>query len=79
MSDHSNIVTLTDFFTSNYDGDGYHYAVYHKDDDLRKKKLYSGRIRTDGSPIDCTCTGWSILKKCYHLDEAKKIVEIAIV
>ena len=73
-----NQVVITTYFISNYDGEGYHYAVFHKDDLERKRKLYSGRISMDGKPLDCTCTGYSLLKKCYHGLRAKSIMEVKI-
>ena len=73
-----NKVVITSYFISNYDGEGYYYAVYHKDDLERKRKLYSGRISMDGKALDCTCKGWSITKNCYHSSKAKEIMEIKI-
>ena len=73
-----NIVTITDY---SIDQDGiqqYHYKVYHKDDDVRKKALYMGTILKDGTPVNCTCTAGSLGKLCYHSNLAKEITEIQI-
>lgn len=73
-----NIITLTSYHIDQ-DGIGkYEYHVYHKEDFERKKPLYLGTILQDGTPINCTCTGFSLLKKCYHIERAKEIVEIVI-
>ena len=73
-----NQVVITSYFISNYDGEGYHYAVYSKDDYERKRKIYSGRISIDGKHLDCTCKGWSLLQKCYHGTNAIKTMEVPI-
>lgn len=66
-----NIVKLTS--TSNH---GYRYSVYSKDNP--KKVLYMGEISEDPNYCSCTCTGFSLLSKCYHNKRAKQTMEIKI-
>ena len=72
------VVSLTSFSIDHDGMESYHYNVYKKDDDIRKKPLYMGEIGIDGTPIWCTCTGFSILKKCYHGKKAFEIIEVKI-
>ena len=55
---------------------GYLYHVYHKDDLDRKKMLYFGEVGDDLKHNYCTCPGYSILEKCYHVKFANDIAGI---
>lgn len=55
------------------------YVVYHKDDVERKKILYTGELSENSKHAYCECTGWSLLKKCYHQKVANNIMEVKIV
>jgi len=57
---------------------GYLYTVYAKDDTERKKIIYTGEISDNPKDCYCECTGWSILEKCYHNEQAKQIMEVKI-
>jgi len=58
---------------------GYLYHVYHKDDLDQEKILYTGEISEDPKHCYCECTGFSLLRKCYHQTKAKETMEVKIV
>jgi len=58
---------------------GFRYNVFHKDDKEFTKILYMGEISEDGEHDSCTCTGYSLLSKCYHNKKAKEIRELKII
>jgi hypothetical protein len=39
----------------------------------RKGTLHRVIVRDDGQAVDCTCTGWNLVGKCYHLTNAAEI------
>lgn len=73
-----NIVTIKSYHIDQDRIGKYEYAVYHKDDNKQKKPLYLGTILEDGTPVNCTCTGFSLLQKCYHGSKAHEITEVPI-
>ena len=72
MSQDNQVVLVS---TTNH---GYLYTVYAKEDLERKRILYTGEISDDLKNCYCDCMGWSLLEKCYHQTNAKKIMEIPI-
>jgi len=58
---------------------GFRYNVFHKDDTDCTKILYMGEISLDGKHDSCTCTGFSLLSKCYHNKKAKEIMRMKII
>lgn len=74
-----NITVITSYFIDQDKTEGYYYNVYKKDDYYRKKALYVGAITLKGEFVSCTCTGGSLIKKCYHSKAAKSIMEIPLV
>ena len=57
---------------------GYIYNVYPKDNLDHKKALYFGEISDNPKYNYCTCTGWSLLSKCYHNEFAHNTMEVKI-
>ena len=53
---------------------GLRYNVYSKDDPDESTILYMGLITKDGKNDECTCTGFSLLKKCYHNKIARSVI-----
>jgi len=58
---------------------GYLYTVYHKDDSERKKILYTGELCDNPKESYCECAAYVHGLICYHLLQAKKIMEVPLV
>lgn len=53
---------------------GLRYNVFHKDDTDESDILYMGLVTKDRKNDQCTCIGFSLLKKCYHNEFARSMV-----
>lgn len=73
-----NIVTIKSYHIDQDGVEKYEYAVYHKDDYGQKKALYLGTILKDGTHVNCTCKGFSLLRKCYHGPKAFEITVVPL-
>ena len=58
---------------------GFLYHVFHKDDTENKKILYTGEISDDKKYCYCECTGFSLLRRCYHQTKAFATMEVKII